>query len=88
MKKSNNNVLNNYWLFPIGLKAKTTRDILRSHQQFTKIAIYRRSNGKHPRSNIPSIYNTSIKSIVMYGSDVWQLKTTTKRTLDANAMDY
>lgn len=40
------------------------------------------------KSNKHRIYNTIIKSIITYGSEVWQLKASTERTLEATEMDF
>ncbi|XP_045480901.1 uncharacterized protein LOC123685289 [Harmonia axyridis] len=40
------------------------------------------------KSNKHRIYNTTIKSIVTYGSEVWQLKASAEKTLEATEMDF
>ncbi|XP_030757464.1 uncharacterized protein LOC115883269 [Sitophilus oryzae] len=40
------------------------------------------------KSNKRHIYSTIVKSIVCYGSEVWQLKDKTVRSLEATEMDF
>lgn len=43
---------------------------------------------KISKENKHRIYNTIVKSIVTYGSEVWQLKEKSMKTLEATEMDY
>ncbi|XP_030766933.1 uncharacterized protein LOC115890751 [Sitophilus oryzae] len=40
------------------------------------------------KANKKNIYNTVVKSIITYGSEVWQLKSRTENMLLATEMDY